>query len=260
MDLPRLASGLKRRVVRSRWNPLGTVVRVQTGAPEAALTFDDGPDPEYTPGVLDILEKHGARATFFMIGDRASRHLELVREVHERGHAVANHTFSHRSLPTVPGRVRRAEIRRCKEVLSPYSIRLFRPPMGKQTVATRIDVLRCRHVPVCWGLDVADWEVQPPERMARRLREGLKPGKIILLHDGICDPRDSRARDRTPVLDALDEFLDSAADAYRFVTLPVLMDRGRPVRASWFTAGEDSPPSTGASSEARAESTGRTAP
>lgn len=74
----------------------GTVVRVQTSEPALALTFDDGPDPVGTPELLKILRKHGAKATFFMVGASAVRHRDVVEEVSRAGHVIGNHTWDHR--------------------------------------------------------------------------------------------------------------------------------------------------------------------
>ena len=84
----------------------------------AALTFDDGPTPEYTPRVLDILERHGAKGTFFMIGSNAAAYPEIVRRVAEAGHAIANHTWDHPAFPSIPDRERRRQVLRCAEAIS----------------------------------------------------------------------------------------------------------------------------------------------
>ena len=79
----------------------GTVTGVRTSAPAAALTLDDGPDPETTPAVLDLLGRAGAKATFFLVGARAARHPELVARIAAEGHAVGNHGWDHPALPTL---------------------------------------------------------------------------------------------------------------------------------------------------------------
>lgn len=227
-----LTSGLR----RSRWNPVGTLVRVETSSPLVALTFDDGPDPVHTPRLLDVLDRHGARATFFMIGAAARRRPGLVAEVASRGHCVANHTYTHPSLPTLPGRERRAEIRRCSEALAPHGTRLFRPPKGHQTIGSRLDVLWCRHRPVAWSVAADDWKAHEPGWLASRLTEDLGPGEIVLLHDGLWDPETEADADRGPVIEAVDRVLTETAGRFEFVTLPELIDRGDPVRQSWFNA------------------------
>src|SRR5262245_56809812 len=99
-----LASGVPRakEVVKGliSWSalPLGSIVRVATHEPAIALTFDDGPHPEETPRVLEILERHGARGTFFMVGKSARRYPEVVARAAEGGHALANHSWDHPSF------------------------------------------------------------------------------------------------------------------------------------------------------------------
>jgi peptidoglycan-N-acetylglucosamine deacetylase len=89
---------------------LGPVAGVVTAEPAAALTFDDGPDPHWTPRVLEVLERRQARATFFMIGAAAAAHPDLVRRVASMGHAVGNHTWDHRALPKISYRCGRRPI------------------------------------------------------------------------------------------------------------------------------------------------------
>ena len=233
---------LRTLVRRSRWNPLGTIVRAEVSEPIVALTFDDGPDPASTPRVLDVLESAGARGTFFMIGHRARHRPDLVAEVAQRGHCVANHTDTHPSLPTLPGRERREEIRRCAEALAPHAEPLFRPPKGHQSVGSRVDVLMCRHRPVAWTAAVDDWRPHEPDWLASRLADHLAPGRIVLLHDGLWDPDSEAAADRGPMVEALRRVLDGHGDRFEFVTLPELFERGSPVRVSWFDAPPESRP------------------
>lgn len=225
---------LGQRLCRSRWSPLRTVVGFRTEEPLLALTFDDGPDPEYTPTLLDILERHGAQATFFMVGHEAEQHPDIVREVAERGHAIGNHTYTHPSLPAMSGRRRRSEIRRCAEALSPYATRMLRPPQGHQSVASRLDALRCRHEVVGWSVDADDWNPHEAEWIAARLLDRISPGAIVLLHDGLQEPSTAGAADRSAVLEAVEMVLDTCSHRYECLPLPSLLERARPIREGWF--------------------------
>jgi len=120
---------------------LGAITHVATPDPVAALTFDDGPNPKFTPCLLDILEKHKARATFFMLGENAQRYPQLVQRVARAGHAIGNHSWNHPEFPSITGRERRAQIRRCAKAIAPHGQRLFRPPYGYQNIASCIDLL-----------------------------------------------------------------------------------------------------------------------
>lgn len=222
------------RLASSRWSPLRTVVGFRTEEPVLALTFDDGPDPQYTPTLLDILDRHGARSTFFMVGRAAERHPDLVREVAERGHAIGNHSHTHPSFPAVDGRRRRAELRRCSEALDPYGVKLFRPPHGHQMPAGRIDVLRCGHDVVTWCADVDDWNAHEPAWFAERLERRARPGAIVLLHDAVWDPSAPEVADRSALIEGVARFLDRSSDRYEFVTVPRLMEEAEVIREGWF--------------------------
>ena len=207
-----------------------------TKDPVVGLTFDDGPDPVYTPRLLDILSRHGAKATFFMVGSRARSHPELVARVVAEGHAIANHTESHPSMPSRPSRERRRELIECQEALGPAATRLFRPPFGHQSARSRWDAHRLGFDVVTWGSDVEDWLHQTPERFASRIHRTFRPGLILLLHDSICGGTDPAAEDRGPLLEGLDQAL-TEAESFRFETLPDLFQRGRVHRAPWFWGG-----------------------
>ena len=163
----------------------GTITCVSTKDPVAALTFDDGPDPNYTPRLLDVLRRYQAQATFFMIGEAAHKYPQLVRRVAQEGHAIGNHSWDHRFFPSLPGRERRQQIRACECALAPYMQRFFRPPYGAQSLASRVDALRLGYKVVAWNLDVKDWRDNDAERVAERLYVGVRPGSIVLLHDAI---------------------------------------------------------------------------
>ena len=151
----RSGSGVLRRLYEAalaRTGIGGSITGVSTQEPVAALTFDDGPHPESTPRLLEVLAKHRARATFFMVGEAAEKHRGLVRRVAEEGHAIGNHSWDHPSFPLMSGRERRRQIRACERALAPYGSRLFRPRYGHQHLASWLDTRRL-------GFDVAAWRV-----------------------------------------------------------------------------------------------------
>jgi peptidoglycan/xylan/chitin deacetylase (PgdA/CDA1 family) len=202
-----------------------------------ALTFDDGPDPTYTPRLLDILDRHGAKATFFMVGSRAAEHQDLLRRVVEAGHDVGNHTWDHPSMPAISGRERRRQIRACAHALSPHESKFFRPPKGHQDLATRIDVLRIGYHTITWGRLADDWLYHDVDWYRTELPKLVAPGRIALLHDALWGAIDERAYDRSPMLDALDETLERAS--FHFVTLTDLLKMGRPIKQNWFVRGDE---------------------
>jgi peptidoglycan/xylan/chitin deacetylase (PgdA/CDA1 family) len=209
---------------------LGSIVRVATREPAIALTFDDGPHPEETPAVLEILERHGARGTFFMVGKSARRHPEIVARAAAGGHAVANHSWDHPSFRRIGGRYRRAQIRWCGEALGPHGARLFRPPFGEQSLASRLDALRCGYRVVLWDVVAEDWSDHPADFLVQRVMRRLRRGSIVVFHDTLYTTTEERYRDRGPMRQALEALLDRLAKTYRFVTVPELLRLGRPVR------------------------------
>ncbi|HZY19966.1 MAG TPA: polysaccharide deacetylase family protein [Ramlibacter sp.] len=159
---------------------------VQRG--EVGLTIDDGPDPQVTPRVLDLLDAAGARATFFCIGARARRHPDLVREIVRRGHSVQNHSLVHRHHFSLlgPGPMRR-EIVRAQEALAQAAGQaptLFRAPAGLRNpfLAPVLHGLGLRLV--SWTRRGFDTRERDPVRVLQRLTRGLAAGDILLLHDG----------------------------------------------------------------------------
>jgi peptidoglycan/xylan/chitin deacetylase (PgdA/CDA1 family) len=212
----------------------GTITHVATRQPLAALTFDDGPNPEATPHLLDLLAAHGARATFFMVGEAAVRHSEIVARAVSEGHAVANHSWDHPSFPLLSSSERRRQIERCAAALGPRGERLFRPPWGHQSVGSRWDAARAGHAVVAWSAMAEDWLDDPADVLAARVRPGLAPGAIVLLHDALYRTIAERYRDRAPMLAAVDALLREFAARLRFVTVPELLRAGRPRKWHWY--------------------------
>lgn len=172
--------------VRASWY-LRMRSRARRAGRRVALTFDDGPDPQRTPAVLDLLARQGVRATFFVVGARAEAHPELVRRMVAEGHVVGNHSYTHswrfplRSL----GRTVE-ELRRTGEVLhriTGQQPRLFRPPFGVTNPTIARAVRRLGLDPVGWSIRSLDTMGQSPERVAARILRRLHPGAVILLHD-----------------------------------------------------------------------------
>jgi peptidoglycan-N-acetylglucosamine deacetylase len=213
---------------------LGTITGVVTRDPVAALTFDDGPHPEYTPRLLEILERYEAHATFFMVGQAAQRHPELVQRVAQAGHAIGNHSWNHPSFPSLGRQERQKQIRACEQVLAPYGKRLFRPPYGHENLGSHRDVVSLRYQVVNWSLDAEDWEEHDPAWMAEVLTRGIQPGSIVLLHDAICGSQQPVPQyNREPMLAALALFLERLGGRLSFVTIPVLLRHGRPQCYNW---------------------------
>jgi peptidoglycan/xylan/chitin deacetylase (PgdA/CDA1 family) len=212
-----------------------SVSNVDTDEPVIALTFDDGPDPVGTPALLDVLARHDVRATFFLIGERAARHPELVERTLAAGHVVGNHGWDHRSLQLeVPGgwlaagRWGRAQVRAGAAVLGDRGARYFRAPYGHQDLASRFDAFLAGHVTVGWNLTAGDFMGESGAEIAGRTITRLEPGDIVTFHDGLADAYDPRFLDRSESVDAVDRLLTAVEGRFRCVTVPELLASGAP--------------------------------
>lgn len=169
------------------------------GARAVALTFDDGPSDD-TPAVLDALDRAGVRATFFVLGEAALRHPELVREIARRGHLVGQHGHSHLKLLAVgPGTVA-SELDRCAAAIRAAGVEpapLFRAPHGFRGPFLG-PALRARGLAlVGWTRGVFDTARPGAEVIASRACRGMRPGEILLLHDGCGSPGVDPRREQT---------------------------------------------------------------
>jgi peptidoglycan-N-acetylglucosamine deacetylase len=157
-----------------------------------ALTFDDGPDPVGTPAVLDVLDRLGWTATFFMLGTQASRYPDMAAAVVAAGHEAAVHGFSHRNhLARGPLDVHRDVSRAASVVLAATGTRpiWFRPPYGVLTTGSLIAARDAGLRPVLWTAWGRDWEARSPAQVAGIIGAQLRPGGTVLLHDSDCTAR-----------------------------------------------------------------------
>lgn len=192
---------------------------------EIALTFDDGPNPAWTPRLLELLARHDVKATFFLVGKFASGQSVLVRSIFNGGHAVGNHSWTHPNLARSSAARVREELRSTKDALEQIRgkpVKLFRPPYG----ARRPYVLRAARelgmTPVMWNAMTNDWEEPSAERIAERLiakveaagRRGRAAN--IVLHDG---GHLMLGVDRGPSIRAAEMLMEHFRATHRFVTV-----------------------------------------
>jgi peptidoglycan-N-acetylglucosamine deacetylase len=169
-----------------RWGRFPGRERLDPPGRRVALTFDDGPDPDATPAVLDALERAGAGASFFMVGEQASEHRSLAREVVDRGHQVALHCFRHVEHGELRADEAREDLARALSALEEATgqrPRLCRPPYGRFTEASYAAAGEAGLEPVYWSAWGGDWEAIPAERIADLVVRDLGAGLIVLLHD-----------------------------------------------------------------------------
>lgn len=161
----------------------------RTPHPHRVLTFDDGPDPERTPRLLDVLAAARAPAIFFVLGEQAVKHPALVRRMVAEGHVVGNHSWSHPwMLPMSRARIAE-ELDRCQAAVADVTgvaPRLARPPYGQRDYRYNQLARERGLTPVLWSRNLRDYYGTDPERLARRLAR-TRPGDILLMHDG--DPK-----------------------------------------------------------------------
>lgn len=167
--------------------------RVNTTARLVALTFDDGPAPDHTPEVLAILAKHGARATFFMIGDRAAAYPELVADIRRAGHEVGNHYYTIRSTRRASDDEFLANLLRTEQVLALRAPKLFRPPGGFARTSQLQLASSNGYTSVLGSAYPYDPSHAPSAYIRWLVAKNLAPGVIVILHDGIADPSNSIA-------------------------------------------------------------------
>jgi peptidoglycan/xylan/chitin deacetylase (PgdA/CDA1 family) len=213
----------------SRWptsQVFGRTLVAGNDPAEVALTFDDGPNDVATPALLDVLARHGVRATFFAMGSFARLRPELVRRVVAERHLLANHTMTHPTLSLESGARVRAELADCNAVLEDITgeaVRYFRPPFG----ARRPMVLRVARelglVPVMWNVTGYDWDPIGVDGILANLERGIARNRgrgrasNLLLHDGGHRAMGTERRDTVAAVERLLEA--HAGTATRFVAV-----------------------------------------
>ena len=156
-----------------------------SGGKVIALTFDDGPGP-YTAQLLDMLDQHGAKATFFLIGSKVSAQADVLRRMHARGHQLGNHSWSHPELPKLPIDQIASEIDRTNDAIKQATgvkPTVMRPPYGAVNGVV-LEQLRLRGMSsILWSVDTRDWADRNSDIVCSRAVAGAHPGAIILMHD-----------------------------------------------------------------------------
>jgi polysaccharide deacetylase family sporulation protein PdaB len=154
---------------------------------KVALTFDDVPDPRFTPQVLDILKAKRVRATFFVVGTRAGKHPGLVRRIHREGHNIGNHSYSHPDFSKLSLEKMKEQISRAEQEIAGivgFRPRLIRPPYG-EIVPRQLEWAKRRgYTVVNWNVDSSDWRQLGAGRIFRNVTRSVKPGSVVLMHAG----------------------------------------------------------------------------
>lgn len=153
-----------------------------------ALTFDDGPDPDVTPGVLDSLDEIGARATFFMVGEQVRKFPAAARMVADRGHCIGNHSMTHSKMFLMNRKEAAREIEDSQKAISDavgIEPKWFRPPYGIFDFTTADEVRNRGLSMVLWTVLSGDYSDDPPDRILKRLEPFIRPGAVMVFHDTV---------------------------------------------------------------------------
>ena len=214
------AVGLREVVNSSTFQLFGDyVARVDTEDRVVALTFDDGPDPIYTPRVLAVLDQQQVKATFFMIGRNVERYPAVAREVLRRGHEVGNHSYSHPRLVLMsPSRVR-DEIARTDKLLRDIGVTgeiYFRAPHASKFIVLPCVLVQMGKVNVMGDVSAEEWRQRPAAVMTESILRQVRPGSIIGLHDPMGAETLKTVQNILPAL---------VSQGYRFETVSELVRR-----------------------------------
>lgn len=212
---------------RRRWREVPGTERLP-GDAAIALTFDDGPDPEFTPPLLQALDTASAKATFFVVGERLEGAAELLREIESRGHEVALHGMTHRRHDGLGDEEARAELTDGLAAIEAAGVRRprwYRPPYGGSSPALARFCDELGLGLAYWSTWGQDWEAIPAPRIAKLVLRDLGPGGIVLLHDS---PLYAERDDASPTTEAIPLIAAAArAQGLAMTSLSAAFDAGR---------------------------------
>jgi len=190
------------------------------------LTFDDGPSPVWTPQILDALKKADVKATFFMIGEYVEKYPQIARRVAEEGHDIGNHSYDHKVLIYYRMKTLEREINDAERVIKDVTgveAHYFRPPKAWLTYKEKEKIKGMGYEIVLWTLNSKDWVTFDDKYIVRFLVHNVKPGDIILFHDGggVFSTEGGNRRETVKTIPQLVEKLREKG--YRFVTITELL-------------------------------------
>ena len=202
-----------------------TFVGAPPGRKQIALTYDDGPNDPHTLRLLEVLEKDGVHATFFLIGRYVQRRPDIVRDLLKAGHAIGNHTFTHPHLivsSAVETRIQLEECQRSVEEATGQQPMLFRPPYGGRRPQTLRIARSLGLKPIMWNVTSYDWSMPPAAKIVRTCTRQMHGGDIILMHDG---DHENFGADRWQTVIATHLLIEAWREkGYEFVTVPEMME------------------------------------
>ena len=189
------------------------------GSMKIALTFDDGPHPYRTDEVLDVLEKYGVRATFFVVGENVSYYPAPLKRAVSLGHEIGNHTYHHARLSEVCEQNAAEEIQQTEDIVFRTvgtRTKLFRPPEGAYNACALNTAKGMDYRVILWTVDTRDWERPPAHTIVKNVMENVRGGSILLFHDYM--------HKSAHTLEALDTVIPKLLErGYEFVTVSELL-------------------------------------
>lgn len=199
------------------------VLSASRGSRKVALTFDDVPDPRFTPQVLDVLKAKKVHATFFVVGTRSSKHPDLVNRIHREGHNLGNHSYSHPNFSKLNFAKVQEQIERAEHVIEGivgFKPRLVRPPYG-EILPKHLEWAKKRgYTVVNWDVDSSDWRQLSSDQVFRNVTRSVRPGSVVLMHAG-----GGQGQSLSGTVKALPRIIDwLRANHYEPVTLTDLLD------------------------------------
>lgn len=229
--VPDLAGGQERKVrnpspmsladLRKKFHST-FILNAPSAKREVALTFDDAPDANFTPKILDVLKKEGVKATFFVVGNRAQAHPDIVRRMMKEGHVVGNHSYSHANLIKINDMEFRNQITKTDRLIKTYAgyvPHLVRPPYGNISEEQLKWLKSQRKKVVGWNVDSLDWKGLNADQVATNVLAHVYPGSIVLQHSA-----GGTGEDLTGTVRALPKIIrELKKDGVKLVTVPELL-------------------------------------
>ena len=203
-----------------------TFVGLPPGSRLLALTYDDGPNDPYTWHMLDVLERHGVKATFFLLGRFVQQKPEIARALVAAGHAIGSHTWDHPNLIFASAAETRRQLQQTREAVrdaTGVDTTIFRPPFGGRRPASLRIARALGLQPVMWNVTCYDWKARSADEIVAHAERQIRGGDVILLHDGEYH---RIGVNRTRSVEATDRILSRyKSEGFEFVTIPQMMEK-----------------------------------
>ena len=203
-----------------------TFTGLRPGSRLLALTYDDGPNDPYTWRMMEVLERHDVKATFFLLGSFVQQKPDIARALVAAGHAIGSHTWDHPNLIFASSAETRRQLQRTRQAIidaTGVDPRIFRPPFGGRRPSSLRIARQLGLQPVMWSVTCYDWKAKSADEIVAHADRQIRGGDVILLHDGEYH---RIGVDRSRTVEATDRILARyRAEGYDFATIPEMMDQ-----------------------------------